>query len=503
MNKAKKFLLIVCALLLVAFSAASCKKAGQKDEGFYRSVSAKRALTSSVKISLRGYTFENFLNRGYIKVSEERDGVTYYGVLSGQGDVVLPVSYTLVNMEGDFIVAEGGEDISRQQVFSLDGRQLFVSEEELEVRDVGGGYFSAADRDSSYLYNSKGENVLPGTQLDASYSYSCCGNFVIAKSLTRRSTFIFHVLTSDIIFSFFDSESTNYLVAYMGGSDFAVVKTDVTDSSDYDVALNRGESGVVYYKQTVRRYTAGVPDPVTIQAGRFIVQIANRYSIGRTAEDRENFALKEGYHSVAYYKTEGKAASGELLYYIGDASLKELKTLPDGVSTLLAPVNGLAAATSLSGAIYFLNEKAEVTLTIDDAVYQNVVFTGEVVTASKVNENGVIRLGGFDKEGNEVIPFEYSYISAFVEGKAVASKEGRSYIVTTTGEQTYIGDYTFPYYFDGFYQVNEGGYIGAASYDGISLISPSYQSFNAVRRYGESVYVAISIGSVIDVYRLY
>ena len=69
-----------------------------------------------------------------------------------------------------------------------------------------------------------------------------------------------------------------------------------------------------------------------VHAGRFIVQIANRYSIGLTETDRASFSLKDGFNAVAYYKTEGKKATGALCYYVADGGLKPLKVMPDGVS---------------------------------------------------------------------------------------------------------------------------------------------------------------------------
>ena len=494
--------MILCALMLVALSLVSCKKKTEPDL-YFRSVSSARALTSCVKIDLKGASFDEFLNRGLIKVkSVEEEGVRY-GVMTQAGEIVLPATYRSVTCSGDFLVAEGGEEVSRQHVFSREGVLLYVSDDAIDVTDVGGGYFSVVTKNAAYLLNGKGEDVLPGSMFDQSYVFSACGNYVLARSAEKGRTFIFHTLTSDVVYSFFNSETTSYIVAYLGGSDFAVVKTDLVDSSDYDVALDRGEEGKKYYKQTARRYTAGVSDPVLLSPGRFIVKIVNAYSFGMTEEARESFSLREGYQGVGFYETVGKAASGALSYYVGDASLTELKLLPAGVSPLLTFVNGTAAVSNASGAICFINESAEVTGVIDDAVYQDVFFSGEVAVASKVTDGGVLRRGGFDKNGKNVIPFEYAYISAFVGSKATASKGGKAYVVTSSGAETYVGDYAMPYYFDGFYETKSGDFIGVTSFDGAQMIAPTYQSFSAVRRYGDSVYVALSLGTVTDVYRLY
>lgn len=495
--KVKRILIVLCALV-AALTFVSCKKV-QKTNVLYRSGTSRQALTSSTKISLSGYSFDSFLERGLIKVTENREGVDYYGVLGGMGEVVLPVSYTAVNSAGDFLVAEGTDGFS---VFSLSGNLLTTSEEYIEVNDVGGGYFSVTDRQYTYLFNSNGQNVLPGTQLDTTYEFSACGNFAIAVSQTRGNVFVFHVLTSDIVLSFFNGDGTKYSVSYAGDNDFIVVKNKTGTSSDYDLVLDRGAEGPVYYKQTVSRYTVGVESPVTLSPGRFIVQVANRYSVGVTEEMREGFSLNEGYHAVSYYKTEGKRASGALGYYVADASLAEKKAMPDGVSPLFTPVNGTAATLTSSGSIVFLNENAEVIGSVEDAVYQDVLFSGEVVTASKIMEDGVIRRGGFDKSGRVVVPFEYSYISAFVGDKAIATKNGKAYVVSTSGAETYVGEFAFPHYFDGFYQTEQDGFTGLTSFDGESLVAPSYQGIEAVRRYGNAVYVALYIGAATDVYRL-
>lgn len=502
--RVKKVLLIFMALILVALSAVSCgNKESSEPTGYYRSLSSREALRSATKVSLGGYAFDSFLNRGEIKVSETRGDITYYGVLSGRGDTVLPVNYTTILASGDFLVAEGGETESRRIVYSYSGKELYSASETYDVIDVGGGLFCVKTRTASHLYNGDGDEVLPGTSLDQTYEYSACGDYVIARSAERGRTFVFYNKTSNVLLSFFDTATREHFVYYVGDKDFIVTYTDKLESAaGCDVEIKRDE-GTVYYKQSVYRYTVGVAEPKLLTPGKFIVKINNKYSIGLTEWDRENYSLLDGYNAVSYYATEGRVASGALDHYIADNALTLLKELPEGVSALLSPVDGIAAVLSKDGAILYLDESAEVIGRIGDATYQDVVFAGEVVVASKIVESGVVRRGGFDSEGHNVIPFEYSYISAFVGGKAIATKGGKAYVITTSGAETYIGDYILPYYFDGFYQTDEGGYIGAASFDGVNLIPASYTSYTAVTAYEGSVYVALSLDNVTDVYRLY
>ena len=495
--KARKVILVLCAILLVALSFVSCKKK-QETTVYYHSATSRVSLSSSTKISLNGYSFDSFLSNGMIKISEKRGSLTYYGVLTDHGDSVLPVEYVSLVASGNFFAAEGE---SKHYVFSKNGQELASFDEEIEVSDVGMGYFSVKTKSGAYLYNAEGKNMLPGTLLDPSYRFSVCGNFAMARSSEKGGTFLFHLRTSDTFQSFLDTSERNYLVAYMGGNDFIVVTTDRLASADgCDVEITR-DGSPVYYKQTVRRYTFGISDPTVLSPGRFIVKINNRYTVGLTEEDRENFGLLDGYSAVSYYVTEGRKASGALNHYVTDATLKEIKAMPEGVSALLTPVDGIAAALTDAGAILFLNESAEVVGRIDDAVYQNVFFSGEVVTASKVTDSGVVRLGAFDSKGKVVLPFEYSYISAFVGGKAVASKGGKAYVVTTSGAESYVGDYPMPHYFDGFYQTTSGDKVGATSFDGTVLIPAEYASFAAVLRYKNTVLAAVTLDTVTDVYR--
>ena len=502
--KVRKVLLILIAMMLVALSMVSCGNKEESDPAsYYRSISSRGALRSASKVSLGGYAFESFLNRGEIKISEKRGDITYYGVLSGRGDSILPVSYTTILASGDFLIAEGGEETSRRIVYSYSGKELYSATEAYDVSDVGGGLFSVKTRTASHLYNGEGAEVLPGTSLDQTYDYSACGDYVIARSGERGRTFVFHARTSDLVYSFFDSSNRNHLVAYVGGKDFIVVYTDKLESAEgCDVEIKRDE-GTVYYKQSVYRYTVGVAEPTPLTPGKFIVKINNKYSIGVTEYERENYSLLDGYNAVSYYVTDGRVASGALNHYIADGALSTLKALPEGVSALYVPVDGVTAVVSKEGAILYLDESAEVFCRIADAAYQDVVFSGGMVVASKIVASGVVRRGGFDLEGHNVIPFEYSYISAFVGGKAIATKDGKAYVITTTGSETYIGDFSMPYYFDGFYQIERGGYVGAMSFDGVELIPASYTAFAAVTRYEETVYVALTLGDVADVYRLY
>ena len=502
--KVKKLLLILCALVVAALSLFSCN--GQEPEEaavFYRSILPREALTTATKVSLGGYQYECFLERGHIKVSETRENTVYYGVLSDRGEVVLPVNYTSLGASGDFLFAEGGDEVSRHYVYYYDGRELCSFDDAVTVEDVGGGYFSVKTEDASYLYNAEGQNVLPGTHLDISYSYSICGNFALAHSGERGRTFVFNTRTSDVLLSFFDTDVRSYLVAYLGDNDFVVAVTDTLESaSGADIRIDRGE-GWTYYKQSVYRYTVGAASPTLLDPGRFIVRMNNKYSVGLTRTAREEYTLLEGYTAVYYYVTEGGTASGELGCYIADDAFVEKKALPAGVTGALTHVNGIAAASDASGAILLIDESGETVAKIGDAAYQDVIYLGGLVVASKILSAGVIRRGALDLDGNVVVPFEYSYISAFIGGKAVASKGGKSYILTTSGAETYIGDYSFPYYFEGFYQINSGDKFGIASFDGNVMVPAVYTSFADLSRYANTVYVALSVGSVTDVYRMY
>ena len=491
--------LVILLIVVLLFSLFACRKKKTEPVVFYREQSSNPALTQSSVVSLGGYAFSSFAERGMIVVSEKKDGETRYGVVNDRGEIVLPVLYSSISMAGDYFFAQGNLSDALYYVLDLKGNVIYKTNEYIEIADACDGFVSVTEDSYVSLYNGKGENVFPGNNLDYSYEYRSCGDFVIAKSKKRKNTFVFHTRTGETKLSFLGSDSTTYTVDYLGGNDFSVIRDDVVSSEkDCDYALTRGVE-TTYYKQTVYRYTVGVDKPTIVKAGRPLYSVGSRYSSGLTAEDREKYPLKEGYFAVRYYVTDGKKANGSLAYYLGDASLSEEGALPEGISPVLRMLDGLAAAASPSGAIYFVNDKLEVACKIDDAQYQAVVWSGAAVTASKLGENGVRKIGGFDREGREILPFEYSYISAFVGGKAVATKEGKAYLTDLTGKLEYLADETMPFVWDGFYERREGDKTSLISFDGVTLLPVGYDRIVGARRYDNRVFVALSVGEVTDV----
>ena len=498
--KGKKCLVIVLILLL-AFSLFSCRKKQETTE-YYRNFSSRPALTTAKKISLQGYRFDSFLNRGMILVSETQGSDKRYGVIGEQGELVLPVKYSSITMTGDFFLARGNLDETLYSVIDLKGDAILETNNYIEISDVGDGMVAVIEDSYATLYNEKGENVLPGSNFDYSYDFVSCGDFVLVKSAKRNSAFIFRTRTSENLLRFIGSEDTEYSVDYLGGNDFVVICNErVSAKTEGAVAFVKG-SETTYYLQKVYRYTIGVEKPTRLETDRFLYSVGSRYSFGLTEEDREYYPLKEGVFSVRYYVTDGGKADGSLAYYIGNDSLSELGSLPEGVSPLVKMVDGLVAFGAPSGAIYFVNDALEVVKVIDDAQYQSVVWYGDAVIASKIGESGVRKFGGFDRAGGTILSFEYSYISAFVDGKTVVTKEGKAYLADGKGSFEYLAEESVPFAWDGYYEIREGSRAGLRSFGGVTLLSPSYDEVAGARRYGNRVFVAMSIADVTDIFVL-
>lgn len=490
------------SVFILLFLLCSCQK-GEEAAGYYSVRSLRKPLTAARAISLGDYAFVSFLERGLIEVSAEQDGNTFFGVMDEKGTLVVPALYTSIEMEGDFLLATGNLENSLYTVFNRKGEILYRSDSPLSIQDVGEGCVAIADSgaERSYVISDKREDLL-GAALDQTYRYSVCGDYIVAQSTKRYKSFVFERRTGGVLLSFYGSSTLQYDVAYMGGKDFIVLRNEVVSSEkDCTVALRYGD-GYYYLKQTVTRYTIGVSTPRTLVLGKHISSVSDRYSFGVTQEAREVYPLKEGYYSVSYYKTEGKVADGSFAYYLGDSSLKEVKTLPEQVSPYLSMVEGIAAVDAPSGNVYLVNDKLDLLAVIEDAVYQNVVYSGGVLTVSKV-VNGERKIGGFDLSGREVIPFEYNYISEFVGGKAVATKGGKAYIVDSAGNALYLTEKDYPMNWDGFYEKEQNGKIGLCSFSGSELLSVSFDALCGVKRYGGEVFVALSQGNDVRVYRLF
>ena len=228
-------LLIPCLLL----SFFSCKKKTADAGPFYAAAEEQRALTDKIAVSLGEYDFAAFLNRGFIKISAETYDSTLYGAMDRDGEVVIPTHYSSLKMEGDFFLAEGTLATDLYAVMNRQGETIYTSDNYLEIKDVGGGLVEIRENDErSLLYNDKGEDVLAGTSLDASYEYSACGEYVLAKSKLRCKIFVFRLSTGDTLLKLLGEGVMSYEVAYLGGKDFLVVEnTSVIPGDRYQFSV--------------------------------------------------------------------------------------------------------------------------------------------------------------------------------------------------------------------------------------------------------------------------
>jgi len=75
---------------------------------------------------------------------------------------------------------------------------------------------------------------------------------------------------------------------------------------------------------------------------------------------------------------------------------------------------------------------------IEPAKYRNLYFTNEGLVIA-INENE--KYGVFNLEGEDVIPFDYDYISQFKYGMACAKKDGETYYIDKTGNRIWNETY--------------------------------------------------------------
>lgn len=496
----KKIIPALLALTLILFSSFACSKT--KAGGFYRERSSLRYAESASLFTPREGSFDQVLGLDLASVYKNEEGKKNFGMARiSTGELLIPFRYLSLTASGDFILAETTlEEDALFVVYYKDGTKIYESDDPLTVQDVGDGIARITDNGYVLAFDKTGRDVLSSTSLGEDYELSSCENFILAKNGKTGTYLIFNAKTGEIVSSFFASESAEPFVCYAGGNDFiAIYNEKVSAGHPYKAAV-QGEGETVFYDQKIYRVTIGVSSSRELAVDRFIYKLSNRYDFGLTSADREEYPLKGGYFAESDYKTENKIATGEIEYRITNASLSSLSLLPSGVSPTQSATDGYIAASN-SSFLYLFDSDLKELLKKPNENFQSVKLSDEAIVLSKI-ENGKLTYGAIDLSGKEILPFSYSYLSEFRNGKAVGVKDKKAYLVSKDGSERYVSDETFPYYWDGFCIVTQGGRTGAIDYNGENLVPYAYDGIAAAVRFGDTVYLSMKIGEVIDLFIL-
>jgi len=498
----KKYLLIPLVLLLVLTCTFGCKQT-TTDNGYYYYFSSAIAPNTATAVDLSGYTFSEFLNRHCIAVSTTEGEATFYGVVNGDsGKVIITPTCDEVEMYGDFFLLNCSETNNNYQVKSLDGTLIFESQNRPEISDIGGGYVSITVGDVSSVYNSKGEEMIAGSLMNGDYEYSACSNFLIARSTKVGDCHIFNLHTGELKKSFYPKNETLFTVHYAGGNDFIVIYDYyIEEGGDYDILLREAGGSEVRLKQSISRFTIGVDTPHTIPFTGYIASVRSRYAFDMTQEERENYPLQEEYFSIGTYNVTNKTADGKVTYFVTDRRLNKLVEMPNGIRPDTKCTDGYFMSGLQSNKVMLFDSKLNPILTLPEERYYSATLSDGAIVATILSDKRAA-YGAYDLEGNVIIEFKYSYLSAFISGKAIGVHDGKSYLVSKSGEEEYIGENKNPFYWDGYYVRTENERIGLTSYNKTTLTSATYDSVQDYKRFGDTVYVALQTENVTIVYKL-
>lgn len=500
----KKLFAILCALIALTLIAFGCKDKPQETEGYYRLFASHIAPTSAEKTDLFGYTFESFLSRGYVLISTTQEDNTLYGVVDAEENTLLfePI-YADVKMVGDFFLLSPGSDNGGYRVASRKGTILSNTPEEPVIEDIGQGYVSVATGSRSIVYDANGAEALASNLMNADYEYTACGNFMIACDSVKGNYQVFNLHTGEVKLSLYPAAGTTISLYYAGGNDFIAIYDVESDSEgNYDYTMQFGDGSTAHLKQTIYRMTIGVESNHILPIGSFVASLTSRYSFGKTEADREIYPLQDGYFTMGIYNVTDKVADGSIRYVVTDASLNVLAELPDGIRPDTFATDGYFLSGLQSSSVRLYNEKLENVLTFSDGPYHSAVLSDGVIVLCKLI-NGTPLYSAVDTNGSTLINYKYSYLSAFISGKAIGVRDRKSYLVGKDGSEVYLADNAYPYYWDGYYERTENGRIGLNSYNGTLLIPASYEAVESYTRSGDTVYVAMKIGNAVDVYKLH
>lgn len=478
----KRFFALALVLIL-AFGLAACHSHGAQSftveagrAAFVQRAEPSALGTVACRTTLPdGYYFEaDWGDSGILayRVLDPDFGTTRYGVLRG-GDTVLPFQYTAIERVGDFLVGRyRAEDVVSIEVYDATGHLLVGTDDtSAGVRAVGDDYFVLYTDSKAQMFDGEGKAFFHDGVLLPTDAVSQCGDYF----LTAHKGNAYTIWDGpNVLRRRFEAADTRYLVAYVGERFLVTALTAGTADSHTYVEVT--DEGTQYFVQQAWWY-----DPVTdaltpLSLDYVLLAVRNPYTPGLSAAAIESLSLQAGYSAfvVAELNTYGVHTADR--YYVADANAALWVRYPTGINADAiyyrsdlgcvgsAADGGTALLYDLAGNLVWQNS---------EHAYATMRWQSGRFVAS-YHRDGVTRYGAFDSAGKVAVPFQYDYLSPYVDGRAVARVGSQYYTVDATGRQLGTVSIACPEHWLGFglYTYIQGGKVGVKNLTG-AVVEPA------------------------------
>lgn len=441
-----------------------------------------------------GYHFvETLGGNSYICYTElSSDGENKaYGVMSMDGKLVIECKYEAVSYSGSFICGRYYDDRAdvKSDVYYSDGVLLVSGDGSVSIEAIDSEYCSLYTNGASYVFDKNGVNYSGANSgLSENVCYSVCDDYLLGYDKSNGDWFIWQLYKgADNGFGFmvldriFEATDRVYSVAYIGANNFMVVETAENEVTyDYFETIN----GKNYYiKQNCYIYNADSDVEESFDSEYPIVSITNKYSPTLSITQKSAVNLNDGFSAV----NAGIIKDGERVgyrYFVIDTKGRFVIRYPDGInSTAMRFIDGFGftkgAGIGSSSGLYYMN--CDVIWQRSDREYYSQSFSSGRYVLSVVQGED-IRYGVLNSEGEEVVEWNYSYISPYRNGLALfRAVDGSVGIMNADGNE--VQDIE--------------GYISTTSLTAYGLYASKARDINEIKDFNGNILISTDFDSIV------
>ena len=391
-------------------------------------------------------------SKGIIKVGNEVDKKTMYGLLSTQNKVLIPVEYSSISIDSNLVVVTKN---FKQGLRDITGKELLPTEY-TSLTTYSKNKVARAEKDNKYGFIDLKGNWLFEKSKSVYTLYDCYDNMIRCKVNNKYG--YLDIKGNEVIITRYD-QAEDFLLS--GLARVGKSNADTKYKTLYGYINKKGEEVIPLIYETLSFFKNGfayAKDPETNRygyfdkTGKWAIKPVHLYT--SYAFDKYGGAwVKMTDNKFHYISTTGKdfgtidstgtstydfdreyALSADLSYPYAliDQKGTVIKAIDDcdGIYSFAENIGGYKSKkTGLYGFIDINGNK------LGEAAFTGFKVFSEGLASVSQNINGKTKNGYINTKGEIVIPVEYETASSFSDGWALVSKDSSYYFIDKKGNK--------------------------------------------------------------------